>query len=82
MVTRDIPITDFNDALSSLEPPNLGGYLVAIGSPFTGIELYGPVEGGLFASVDEAEHWRIQNGLTGVFVDTSSVVAVFNTYSA
>ncbi len=78
----EMPMADFNDAISSLEPPNIGGYLVAVGNAFTGIEMYGPLEGGLFASLDEAEQWRADHGLLddGPFSDPSSVVAVFNSY--
>lgn len=83
MTITELPMTDFNDAITNLEPPNIGGYLVAIGHAFTGIEMYGPPEGGLFASLDEAEQWRADHGLLddSPFADgPSTVVAVFNNY--
>ncbi len=81
----EMPLVDFNDTISSFEPPNLGGYVVAVGSPFTGLELYGPPTGGLFASFAEAEEWRSDIGLLedSPFDDgPSTVVAVFNSYPA
>jgi hypothetical protein len=85
MTIGEMPVVDFNETIAGLEPPNLGGYVVAVGSPFTGIELYGPRDGGLFASLADAEQWQSDYGLLedSPFADgPSSVVAVFNNYPA
>ncbi len=70
----------FDEVIDSLEPQNVGSYVVAVGHAFDGINLFGP-----FESLEEALDWRSNTGLDedSPFDDgPAHVIPVYTNYPA